>query len=137
MCPACKKPMVGLEFGGIQVDRCLDCGGTWLDAGELQMLLELAGLDAGELSAALRRAEALGRSGRRCPRCRRRLQTVPIERPEVRVELDRCPRGDGLWLDRGEIEKVVRSFSEGAGGVVARFFSEIYRGELGTQPEGE
>ena len=35
MCPACKKPMIALELEGIEIDHCLDCGGTWLDSGEI------------------------------------------------------------------------------------------------------
>ena len=41
----------GLE--GVEVDRCLDCGGTWLDAGELDQLGILAGMKPGRLTEAL------------------------------------------------------------------------------------
>ena len=62
MCPACKKPMVSFEFEGVEIDRCLECGGTWLDAGELELLTELAGVEPGGVSRALQEAEAKGRS---------------------------------------------------------------------------
>lgn len=37
--------------------------------------------------------------------------------PQVRngVEVDRCPRCRGLWLDRGEIDKLVADLPTGSG----------------------
>ncbi len=40
-CPACDQPMIEREWGFgsmVYVDVCLDCRGTWLDAGELAMI---------------------------------------------------------------------------------------------------
>ena len=65
MCPVCRQPMVGFEFEGVEIDRCLECGGTWLDAGELEMLTERAGVPSGELGAALQRSAGGRRTGRR------------------------------------------------------------------------
>jgi Zn-finger nucleic acid-binding protein len=135
MCPACKSPMVSLEFEGVEIDRCLECGGTWLDAGELELLVELAGIDTTALSRGLREAATLRTGSRRCPRCRRRMRVIEVGGAN-KVELDRCPRGDGLWLDRGEMETVVRSFSEGEEGAVAKFLGELYRSELRVPSEG-
>ena len=39
--------MVAYELEGIEIDRCLCCDGVWLDAGELEMVTELAGADPG------------------------------------------------------------------------------------------
>lgn len=128
--------MVSFEFEGIEIDRCLECGGTWLDAGELELLTELAGVKPGGVSRALQEAEAVRRGRRRCPRCRKRLQVIEVGE-DRHVELDRCPRGDGLWLDRGETEAVVLSFTEGEEGAVARFLAELYRSDLEHKAEGD
>ncbi len=133
MCPACKQPMLSLEFEGVEIDRCAECGGTWLDAGELELLTELAGVDPAELTRALKRARPLRKGDRRCPRCRRKMEVVEAGLDNT-VELDRCRRGHGLWLDHGEMETVVGSFSGGVGGAVAGFFAEIYRCDLEHRP---
>ncbi len=39
-CPVCHDPMVVLEWDQAEVDHCLSCKGTWLDRGELELLLE-------------------------------------------------------------------------------------------------
>ena len=39
-CPVCKNAMITMELDEVEVDHCLDCGGIWLDSGELEMLLD-------------------------------------------------------------------------------------------------
>ncbi|MCB0324236.1 MAG: zf-TFIIB domain-containing protein [Bdellovibrionales bacterium] len=40
--PITGKPMVQEVLSGVVIDRCPDSGGVWLDAGELEALLEAA-----------------------------------------------------------------------------------------------
>ena len=55
-CPACDQAMVILEYQGIELDHCVACGGCWLDAGELGLLLT-GTLDApGDVALARERA---------------------------------------------------------------------------------
>lgn len=37
-CPKCDGTIVEISFGGVTIDRCNECGGVWLDAGELELL---------------------------------------------------------------------------------------------------
>ena len=39
-CPVCKEPTIVLELDEIEIDYCTSCGGIWLDAGELDLLIE-------------------------------------------------------------------------------------------------
>ncbi len=136
MCPVCREPMVAYELEGVEIDRCLECGGTWLDAGELETLTELAGADAAELARALAGRGWARRTRRRCPRCPRRLTEFQIGEQE-RIEVDRCPADHGLWFDRGEMEAVIRAHAAGKAGAVAGFFAELYRSESGNASEGD
>ena len=38
-CPKCRVTMQKVERGGVVIDRCRDCGGIFLDHGELRALL--------------------------------------------------------------------------------------------------
>ena len=37
-CPKCGGDLATVEVAGVQVDRCPDCQGVWLDPGELEQL---------------------------------------------------------------------------------------------------
>ncbi len=41
-CPVCDKPARALSFFTVPIDWCPECGGVWLDGGELEALRELA-----------------------------------------------------------------------------------------------
>lgn len=132
MCPACNKPMIVVEFDGVEVDYCADCHGVWLDTGELELISELAGgrtdpLEApvaDPLEAAVRDPGPTSRDKRRCPRCRRRLRVQPVgTRPPV--DVDRCPAGHGLWFDAGELATVVGGGEPNA--PVAEFLGQLFR----------
>lgn len=37
-CPKCGGQLEEVEFHHMKIDRCMDCGGIWLDKGEMEML---------------------------------------------------------------------------------------------------
>jgi len=46
-CPKCGMELIEIDYKGIKVDKCSECEGIWLDAGELEAVSKLAksGLD--------------------------------------------------------------------------------------------
>ena len=42
-CPKCGHALTELEFKGVKIDRCLNCQGVWLDAGELEQVAQKEG----------------------------------------------------------------------------------------------
>jgi uncharacterized protein len=59
-CPKCGGHLVTEEFHRVQVDRCPDCHGLWLDAGEIDAVNKsadkgLLGRVMGEFMGSLRR----------------------------------------------------------------------------------
>lgn len=50
-CPLCAMPLEAVERQGVEIEHCRSCGGLWLDAGELDALIER------EAVAALRQGE--------------------------------------------------------------------------------
>lgn len=37
-CPKCGADLTTTDFHGVQIERCPDCAGVWLDQGELDIL---------------------------------------------------------------------------------------------------
>ena len=46
-CPKCGMELIEIDYREIKVDKCSECEGIWLDAGELEAVakLEKSGLD--------------------------------------------------------------------------------------------
>jgi Zn-finger nucleic acid-binding protein len=46
-CPKCGMEFTALDYKGIEVGKCSECEGIWLDAGELEAVsrLEKSGID--------------------------------------------------------------------------------------------
>ena len=136
MCPVCALPMVAFELDGVEVDRCVECGGTWLDAGEF---IAIAGLDSAlpdSFSRALVSAREVRRTRRRCPRCPRRLHEIELGRDPV-IVLDRCRRGHGLWFDKGEMIALVRSFAGDRRAGVVAFLANVCQNDIPPIGEGD
>lgn len=131
MCPVCNQPMFAFELDGVEIDHCPQCEGTWLDAGELEQLSRMAGMDDGPVTIALERVVDGPRSKRRCPRCTNRLREIELGGDE-RITLDRCRRGHGLWFDRGELMLLVREHLNDSDdeGTVARYFGRLFNYSL-------
>jgi len=106
-CPACREELLIVEYEGVELDVCTRCDGFWFDADELDILLTLHGLPGPRPEKALAEAPAGRRARRRCPRCRRRMREIVRPGSPGPVTLDRCPRGDGLWFDRGELPRLL------------------------------
>jgi uncharacterized protein len=41
-CPVCGGRAEPAKSGAVEYDRCRECGGVWLDRGELEQLLAIA-----------------------------------------------------------------------------------------------
>jgi uncharacterized protein len=114
ICPVCGKDALIVEYKGIELDYCPACSGVWFDAGELELLLEAAGLGshASFLSGVLKYREAgTAEKKRRCPICRRKMNKVYIDEGK-KIITDICSGGHGIWFDGGEVASLVKTLAE-------------------------
>jgi uncharacterized protein len=134
ICPACKRDMIVVEYHRVELDYCLNCQGVWFDAGELELLLESAGVS----QAASFVADFLKSSGahtseikRKCPICNRKMQKVKIGSVKS-VLIDACTHGDGIWFDGGEVDQLFNLLSDkspanGGNTEVFNFIKEVFK----------
>ena len=77
-CPVCREVMITLELNEVEIDHCLVCGGIWLDAGELEMLLG----DSDKAKAMLASFKSADDGGaekpRKCPICLKKMEKVLV-----------------------------------------------------------
>jgi Zn-finger nucleic acid-binding protein len=112
-CPACKNPMREKNVGEFTVDTCYGgCGGIWFDANELERVSVRA---AGSLHRVWQYPQRVTRAveQRFCPRCPQQ----PLDRKwfsdAKKVEIDQCPKCNGIWLDDGEFTAIFEVIKKG------------------------
>ncbi len=123
-CPVCKVPMIVFELDEVETDYCTECSGIWLDAGELEILLEDAD-KARRLMDSFQPART-DEAPRSCPICRKSMKKVLIGHGQQAVLIDRCAKSHGLWFDRGELMDVLRQGGFDPEGKVAALLGEMY-----------
>jgi Zn-finger nucleic acid-binding protein len=134
ICPACGKDALIVEYANIELDYCPACRGVWFDAGELEMLLEAAGLENERNfleSVAVRPETEIAENKRRCPECRRKMKKVAID-DEGKIITDICMSGHGIWFDGGEVNALVKALAEkspdkAASKHVLEFIGEMFK----------
>ena len=102
-CPACASETLqpATTAQGVEVDRCTQCGGVWLDEGEIFNFTP----DRLTLARALMQAKPNEKpSERLSPKTGKPMREVPLL--GGRLTLDACPDTRGFWLDAGELEKI-------------------------------
>lgn len=60
LCPLCARALTPVERQGIEIDYCAECGGMWLDGGELTELIRreaLAAVAAGQTALTAKRRD--------------------------------------------------------------------------------
>ena len=88
-CPVCDKAMIVLEIENVEIDHCVVCKGTWLDAGELSLLLEGAD-NKDRLLSSMEQDADTNEAPRRCPICEKKMRKI----------LFSCGGGEGvIWDD--------------------------------------
>lgn len=113
ICPVCKNTMIVVERDRIELDHCANCGGTWFDAGELELLLERLGAEDSPrflVNTLQKREEKTRENPRKCPICLEKMKKIVIG-DHSRVLVDVCKRGQGIWFDGGELDDLVKNLS--------------------------
>jgi Zn-finger nucleic acid-binding protein len=99
-----------------KVDVCFICEGLWFDAGELEKVIKadakdfkFIDVDREELDGKeiVNFKEELDKTECKCPRCSDGTKLIRKEHEGIRkVNVDVCPKCNGIWLDGGEIKEL-------------------------------
>jgi len=127
-CPVCDNAMITLELQGVEIDHCLDCGGIWLDAGELELLLNDSQKAAALLKSFQINTEIIEKP-RKCPICLKKMQKISVGSEPPALLIDKCKKGDGLWFDEGELKDIVKRAKLDEENKIQKLLVEIFGSE--------
>lgn len=125
-CPGCFVPMTRVEEQNLRYLTCPECFGTWINRSTLLRAVR-GSVEAGmpgvegagtaepgeaslmELAATVRESNTKGRL--KCPDCQVEMRKDRYHQM-IPVEIDRCSKCNGIWLDVGEKALIVRLWKE-------------------------
>lgn len=133
-CPVCKNSMVVLELEQIEIDHCLSCSGIWLDAGELELLLETEEERSRLLNLLIEDSNVREKSYR-CPICSKKMKKVFVGK-ERKILIDKCKKNHGLWLDKGELELVIELSSNDRESKIIHLLKQMFESKVSFKNNG-
>ena len=133
-CPVCTNAMITLELEEVEIDYCTDCGGIWLDAGELEMLLGEPE-KAKQLLASFKIDNASTEKPRRCPICDKKMYKVIVGASKPTLLIDKCRRGDGLWFDAGELHDIFARAKLDPDNKIQKILADMFGSEQQEPPK--
>ena len=134
LCPVCKNTLVVLELEQIEIDYCTSCGGIWLDAGELELLLETQE-ERSRLLNLLVEDSSVKEKRYRCPICSKKMKKVFVGE-EKKILIDKCKKNHGLWLDKGELEAVIQFSSQNRDGKIINLLKQMFESKISYKNNG-
>ncbi|HSG08202.1 MAG TPA: MFS transporter [Longimicrobiales bacterium] len=106
-CPKCRSDMDQVVHDGVEIDRCVHCGGIWFDAGEVQLLASseaAAAIDPGEAKVG-KQYNAIHEY--RCPRCGGGMEKH-VDPKQRHIWYETCADCRGSFFDAGEFRDLAQ-----------------------------
>ncbi len=104
-CPRDHSVMEETHKNDSFIDLCGKCGGMFFDQGEMfgacGIKADPSYWDRPETGGVMRDSTI------HCSRCDGHMLAQDVKQGGVHVEIDRCSHCGGIWLDQGEIEKII------------------------------
>jgi uncharacterized protein len=114
-CPRCKQELRGAEVASVKVEECPTCKGLWFEDQELGLTKDRTDADLAWLDFDIwKHPERFQRHSRvvPCPSCGPARSMVAVQYGDTGVTIDCCENCHGIWLERGELERIVAALQQ-------------------------
>ncbi len=105
-CPRDSSLLAVTEVGEAALDICGKCGGQFFDSGEMFAAFGIKAdpsyWDREETGGTVRQSEI------HCPNCKTVMLAQDVKYEGDAVEIDRCGKCAGIWLDKGEVDTIMK-----------------------------
>jgi Zn-finger nucleic acid-binding protein len=112
-CPRCNVELKEISYESVVVDRCPSCEGEWLDKSEISTITEARTVifTSDEVNKVKGVREPVvvqitqPPKSVLCPRCNVQMKQINYSY-STGIIVDRCPRCEGIWLNKDELEHI-------------------------------
>lgn len=130
-CLSCTATLGRAEYQDIQVDNCPQCGGIWLEEGELELLLGSAEATRHYLHSFDPGFQSKD-NPRKCPLCKKVMENVLIGKG---VPADKCVNDHGLWCNGSDLQDMLR-VADAGNPKVLKLLQGLFAGKKSTPKRG-
>jgi Zn-finger nucleic acid-binding protein len=124
--PATGKPMEQIAVMGVVIDRCVDSGGIWLDAGELPHILEASKESTASLKDFIGAIPTLKPGSSVAAGLPSPITGKPMNQEKfMGIAVDTCPDSGGIWLDAAELDRLIKSSHQSLTSGIKEFFALV------------
>lgn len=113
-CPKCEQILENISMHKVSVEHCKKCGGIWFDRDELKMVRDERDKNLSWLNIDLwddaNKIESEEGNYMACPIDGKNLFKVKYSPSDVVVDV--CLDCRGVWLDKGELDKILRQLED-------------------------
>lgn len=132
-CPNCNEELTKKKLETIEVDECVSCKGLWFEDDELRQAKDAADADLNWMDFEIWKHQdkfKVSPKNRPCPKCQKPMPVVKYG--ATGVNIDCCPQCKGVWLDKGEFKKIVKSLQKE---LLTKSFTDYVIASLGEATE--
>jgi len=132
LCPVCQKIYLDRAvISGVEVDFCPNCLGLWFEEEELRLAKDYKDRNLRWLDFDLWKEKVkfkISPSKKLCPKDR--LPIYETEYGDSGIKVDVCNICKGVWLDRGEFQKIIQYLRKAADQEILSNYSKTIREEF-------
>ena len=132
-CPVCENAMITLMLSDVEIDFCTDCNGIWLDAGELELLLDNPE-QSKQLLDSFQVDPNCSEKPIKCPICLKKMKKIVVGQSTPLLLIDKCTKGDGLWFDKGELNEICNTAKLDKDNKIQKLLADMFGSEI-NKPE--
>ncbi|MBD3378327.1 hypothetical protein GF406_25085 [candidate division KSB1 bacterium] len=113
-CPKCRTELHEKTIHEIAVHECPSCEGIWFEKDELRQVKDRTDADLNWMDVDLwqhRDRFNVAKESGQCPHCEDEVLHA-ITYGDTNVQVDYCNTCSGVWLDKGEMEKIIEALEE-------------------------
>jgi len=112
-CPNCSSELKSVVYEGMEIYECPSCEGNWLEGKELSAIVRVREevFSPEEIKEVIQKRKPVTSiidSPERtllCPECGLSMRKINYAY-STGVIIDRCPKCNGIWLDKGELKRI-------------------------------
>lgn len=127
-CPKCNSELSTFQVDEMKLEQCTSCEGMWFDKDEIRQVKDKADSDLNWMDFEIWKHADKFKSGKHkynCPKCNQKMEVLNYD--ETNIEIDYCKSCEGVWLDKGEIQKLIAALEDE---LLTKSFSEYVKKTL-------